>query len=371
MLILFKFNKVSKAKKIIVAPLDWGIGHATRCIPLIDAILSQGHEPIIAASGAPLTMLRGRFPALRWTDFPGHSPTYSRGNSLMPALLRQSPAMMRQMFADHRFISQYANTIQADGVISDNRFGAYSNEVPSVFITHQINLLMPNGFVWSQPLARAVNRHIIRKYDACWIPDYPGPDNLSGELSYPVDKSLHATNIGPLSRFSVSLNQYDDKQAPPHILVMLSGPEPQRTLFENIIIKRYSLTGEKVVVLRGLPGHASRPSAPSNIQCLNHAGDAEMAWLITHAGHIVARAGYSTIMDLFALGRKALLVPTPGQSEQAYLAKWHARNGDFTTVRQGDLVSSPLVFPDEKRPFVPLSEPSLLEARVSGWLRSL
>ncbi len=349
MLILFEKKFFLKAKRIIIAPLDWGIGHATRCIPIIEGLIRLGHKPLIAADGNPLRILKQRFPDTEWALFPAAGITYSNASSVANAVVKQLPRIVRQIKSDHLTINRLVQKFDADAVISDNRFGAYSNKAPSVFISHQLWLQMPAGMQWAAPFANFINHFVIGKYDCCWIPDMADGKILSGKLSHPPIKNVKTSYIGPLSRFADCQTSAANEQEKAGFLVMLSGPEPHRTSFENEIIRLFSGKEVKVWVLRALPDETPLPEHTSNILMFNHLEDDKIALMIRNANNIIARAGYSTLMDLVAMKRFALLVPTPGQPEQEYLAAYHQQQGGFTQMMQHEINTKTLNLPAKTR----------------------
>jgi UDP:flavonoid glycosyltransferase YjiC (YdhE family) len=329
-------------KTILIVPLNWGIGHASRCIPIVHALLAMKQRVVLAADGAPLALLRSTFPALPWLHFPSHEPHYGKGKSVVAPLLAQAPALLWQLVSDHRKVEQLVKECGADAVISDNRFGAYSSKVPSLFITHQVHLHLPKGMGWATKAAKVVNNMVASRYSACWIPDFGDERSLAGDLSHPPFQHLPTKYIGPLSRFATIEDHMEPEVV--DLLVMLSGPEPQRSIFEKEVLKQLDGFKGTVVIARAVPQGKSLPGVPKNVLLFNHIDDVRLKRLLLGAKTIVARAGYSTIMDLVALQRTALLVPTPGQSEQEYLGSWLGKKGYFMFAEQHnfDLRSAPM-----------------------------
>ncbi|MDP2236775.1 MAG: glycosyltransferase family protein [Bacteroidales bacterium] len=356
-------------KTILVCPLDWGIGHATRCVPIIKILTELNQRVIIAADGAPMALLEKAFPSLDFIKFPGFRPHYSKSNSQVFEVIKQIPGILKSIREDHFFLEKIVKQTKADAVISDNRFGAYSNEVESVFITHQLHIQTPKPLSAIKPLLDIVNKHSIKKYSSCWIPDFMDDDNLSGNLSRPVFKGIKTNYIGPLSRFSaLNIEKNPEKT---DLLIMLSGPEPQRSLLENILLYQLGYLQLKTTILRGLPDENTQPEATGNIEFLNHASDIKIASLIRNARFIVARAGYSTIMDLVALGKSATLIPTPGQTEQAYLAQYLSGKKRFNFMAQNDVNLSKII---EKEHVSVISEPFAMvntELHLRQWIKNL
>ena len=302
--------------KILVAPLNWGLGHATRCIPIIRHYLEQGNEVILGGDGDSLRLLQRTFPALRSINLPSLELRYTTNAQQRGFYLRAIWALIRFTIADYYYLRQALAIEHFDLVISDNRFGCFSREVRSVYITHQLYLVLPKRLRLLQPLARAVHACIYKRYAEVWVPDYADPfHNLSGELSHGGRFDRRAKYIGPLSRFT-PLHPLPDIH-----LALLSGLEPQRTIFEKEILQRYEHSSDSLLLVRGKISEPKTTIHKGNITIVPSISDTDLMHAAKHAHKIIARSGYSTIMDLEALGvlHKAEFHPTPGQSEQEYL----------------------------------------------------
>lgn len=301
-------------KRILVAPLDWGLGHATRCIPIVRELLSRNCEVILAGSGSSLALLKAEFPGLDYVVLPAYDPVYPRMGSMVSKMIRQIPKFIKTIHQEHQETEKLIRQKKIDVVIADNRYGCWSSAIPSVFITHQSNILMPKRFGWLQGLVRKLNISHMRKFTRCWIPDDP-TGWLSGELiSFgKIDAALNIDYIGALSRFAPSSPHVQKKY---DIVAICSGPEPQRTLLENLILPELKRSGYKYFLVRGLP--SAENQAHHNIADFLTAN--VLQTLIESADMVIARSGYSTIMDLQSLKKKAIFIPTPGQTEQEYLA---------------------------------------------------
>jgi uncharacterized protein (TIGR00661 family) len=306
-------------KKILICPLNWGIGHASRCVPLIQELLDLEQEIIIAADKAPLALLQSAFPTIETVRFPGFEPHYSSSNSQVLKTAMSIPRLVKSAVDDNNFVEQLVRVKGLDAVISDNRYGAYSRKVPSVFITHQLHIHLPLTLIGLRPLVNKLNKKYIRNYGSCWVPDFEDEPNLSGALSHPPLKGLNVKYIGPLSRFS--LEPIEEKEFSYDLLVMLSGPEPQRTLLEMKLIREINGLPLNVCILRGKPDYHRKLRQTERLHLHNHANDEQIRQLMQSSRLIISRPGYSTIMDLIAMQKKAFLVPTPGQTEQEYLAR--------------------------------------------------
>lgn len=349
--ITFAKNIFDLGKNILLCPLDWGLGHATRCVPIIKALSEQGHKVIIAADLEPLAFLQKEFPEADFIKFPGFKPRYSKGNSQVFKMMSLFPGALRDFRKDHEAIESIVKNYNIDAIISDNRFGCWSDLVHSVYISHQLNIQIPRGWRWATPIINIFNHHFINKYDELWIPDCDYKLSLSGRLSHPANVKIKTSYIGLLSRFS-SDNQEDEKKDTKH-LVILSGPEPQRTILEDIVLKQAAATNDKILILRAKPDNHDFPrNIPDNVTMFNHVDDDLFVELINSSENIICRGGYSSLMDLVRLNRNAYLIPTPGQTEQEYLCQHLGRLGYFNWCKQSgfqlDNVTTPNVKMREK-----------------------
>lgn len=329
--------------KYLVAPLNWGLGHASRCVPLVQRLLDEGHEVILGGDGESLTLLRRHFPKLRYTYLAPLNLRYSAGKSQVWAMLKALPKLLIWSIKDHLMLQALLREEHIDCIISDNRFGLYltakrsnspkdglASNSETVYITHQLHIKLPKGWRWAERIASRLHARVYTHYKKVWVPDYEDfAKSLAGELSHQDDVQRNDVRctieyIGPLSRFA-GISGYQDNGTPSYdIVAVLSGLEPQRTALEKEIIARYQNTKEQVLIVQGLMHRPSTRIKRANLTIVPTMGDAELMAAMKGAKHIIARSGYSTIMDLEALGvmEKAELIPTPGQTEQEYLAFW-------------------------------------------------
>ncbi len=306
--------------KILIAPLNWGLGHATRCVPIIRRELAAGNEVTIAADGYPLQFLRQEFPDLPYFELPSYPIRYSKGRSQVGAMLRFLPKLIRGIKRERRWLAELLRSEKFDKVISDNRFGLHNKEVQSVYITHQVMVKMPKPLRFLEKTGYLLHKNIIEKFDECLIPDYAENGGLSGDLSHKHPLPSNARFIGPLSRFEgmeilPSATHYDN-------IIILSGVEPQRTIFENEMMEKYRFSDEKTLLIRGLPVESVQIKKLGQLEIRSHADSAELAALLRNCHRIISRPGYSSVMDYETLRvlKKVQFHPTPGQTEQEYLA---------------------------------------------------
>lgn len=300
-------------KRILIAPLNWGLGHATRCIPIINALITRGFEPVIASNGEALMLLQKEFPLISSIELPGYNITYAKNAKLFKLkLLKDSPKLLKALRAEKKATDEIIDAHYIQGIISDNRLGVRSKKVPSVFMTHQLNVLSGNT-TW---LSTKMHQIFIKKFDVCWVPDTNSEPNLSGNLGHTDALEIPIEYIGPLSRFEPkSLDKVYD------IMVLLSGPEPQRSLLEEKLLAALKNTSKKVVFVKGVIEKEPSFKIIGNLTIYNFMTSSLLERTINESELIISRSGYTTIMDLAKLNKNAFFIPTPGQYEQEYLAK--------------------------------------------------
>lgn len=319
------------AVKILVAPLDWGLGHATRCIPIIHKLTSLGCQVILAGDGRIKPLLTREFPLLQFLELPGYHIRYSGGKWKMPfRIAQQIPSILKSIKVEHDWLQNAAQEYGIQGIISDNRYGLHHDSLPTVFMTHQLRIQTPLGSFFTDQL-QEINYSYINKFSFCWIPDNGGSHNLAGKLSHPREwPAVPLRYLGPLSRMKGGKTPTDE-----NILIILSGPEPQRTQLENLFTEESRESKLKVTMVLGLPGEiVEKTNFPSNMEVFNHLPTAELDEKISKASIVISRCGYSTVMDLAAMNKKSILIPTPGQTEQEYLASHLMENNYALCIPQ-------------------------------------
>lgn len=322
---------MKKEPKILVCPLNWGLGHATRIVPIVKQLNNQNFDVWVAASGDSLIFLKKQFPKLNYIDFPNYKVKYSSSDSQALKFLLAIPKIIIGTLKEHYQINKIIKDNNFAVVISDNRYGLWNRLAYNVFITHQLNIKLPNSFKIFESILMLLVRKIINNYDECWIPDYKGEYSIAGELVHPSSlKNLHY--IGLLSRYK-NQTEVEPEEKEIDLLYVLSGPEPQRTIFEELICKQLTNNKDRVAVVRGTSSKRKQGYSFPVYDLLN---SEELLSLIIKSEIIVCRSGYSSIMDLIALNKKALLIPTPGQTEQEYLAEYLKNKGLFNFVKQNN-----------------------------------
>ena len=315
--------------KVLVAPLDWGLGHATRCIPIIKELIELNCEVVIAADYHIYFLLKNEFPSTVFLRLRGYEMEYSRNkNWLYLKLLRQAPGLLWNIQMEHKWLDKVIEQYNIDAVVSDNRFGMHSKKVPCIYITHQLLIKTGNSFI--EKIAQKIHAYFIKKYKICWVPDRK-QNGLAGALSHPKKVDSIVKYIGPLSRF----RKIENMEKKFDLLVSISGPEPQRSIWEKAILSELKNYEGTVLILRGLPNDAHEINLPnSRIKMVNHLPAAELNLALEQSEIVISRSGFTTIMDLVKLKKNAILVPTPGQTEQEYLAKFLMKKGFFYSTTQ-------------------------------------
>ena len=318
-----------KKHKVFISPLNWGLGHATRCIPIIRYFLKNGWDVVIGAEEPGYTLLQKEFPDLLMIHFPGIRVTYSHKIPVAFKLLLQAPRILLNIFSEHLRLQKIIDAYRIDLVVSDNRYGLWTNKIPSIFMTHQLHIRPPKSLRVAGPFILRLNKYFIRRFTRIWVPDFFGALSVAGALSQPpIHKSTDY--IGTLSRFS--------KRGEPVIfdfLIIISGPEPQRTVFEEKVRQSLHQVQSNGIVVRGVPQAVKPYEIHSGTEIFSHLTGKKLEKIANQARTIICRSGYSTVMDLLAIGKPAVFVPTPGQTEQEYLAEYLMGNS-FIKMNQKD-----------------------------------
>jgi UDP-N-acetylglucosamine transferase subunit ALG13 len=311
--------------RILVTPLNWGLGHATRCIPMI-RVLEQTATVMLASDGEALDLLRAEFPHLPAFELPAYKVRYGPGN-LIWNVAKQTPRILYAIVAEYQATQQLVRTHQIDGILSDNRYGCRSPKANSVIMTHQLHLNIPNRIV--KKGTDKLLQQIMAPFDAIWIPDVESTPNLSGGIS-------HGTPVHPVTRFTGILTRMKAAPAPKQydVAVVLSGPEPQRSILEQKLMDEALNLPLKFLFVRGKTNLQQQYKPADHITVTSYLTSTALNDVMNASDYIVCRSGYSTLMDLAAIGKKAILIPTPGQPEQEDLAAELAAQGMFVAQQQ-------------------------------------
>jgi predicted glycosyltransferase len=316
--------------KILIAPLDWGLGHATRCIPVISELIKQGDEVIIAADGSIESLLRKEFPEIKFIKLHGYKIKYSSFFPMSLAMLILLPQLAVKIIREHLWLKNFIHVYNTDVIISDNRFGLWNKKIHSVYITHQVMIKCPQWLRFMEPLLYRVNKFFISHYDECWIPD--DVNKLSGDLSHKYPVPPNAKFIGTLSRWKEKKIPSPKKKY--DIIGILSGPEPQRSSLEKLLVRELGHSEMNSLLVLGKPTEQAEQKINGKVSLVSHLDAEKMFDAISSADLVISRPGYSSIMDFLALKKNALFIPTPGQTEQEYLAGYLFDKKMFFSIAQ-------------------------------------
>lgn len=363
---------------VLISPLSWGFGHAGRMIPLAVELQRRGARIIFAADGPLLQMVQRDVPGITPVEIPGLRMRYSRSLPQYICIFLQLPHIIASAVRDHRTLRRLVSEYNPSVIISDNRFGFYNRRVFSAYVTHQLRIPFPGPLRFMEPLAMWMHRVIINRFDLCLVPDYPGSVNLSGRLSHGLRLPRKVIFSGPLSRFSTPDAREPDGRDPgvrnpdrpepdgtvhdgteqnitepatpdqSHpVCLLLSGPEPQRTLLLKKINE--TLSGFRMVVLTATPLPLFINETPPGIRVIIAPDAAAMRRELLSSSLVIARSGYSSVMELVSLGKGAVIIPTPGQPEQEYLGRHLNGMLGFVTISQHNLNKLPAVVHERTR----------------------
>ncbi|WP_290797692.1 glycosyltransferase [Flavihumibacter sp. UBA7668] len=348
--------------------MEWGLGHASRCLPLLNYLINNCKaDLVVAANGSQADLIRESFPAIKIVHPPSYTIRYHKNRAGTIARLAFSlPHLAQQIKAENQWLRDYALNNPPDAIISDNRYGFRHPSIPSYLITHQLAVKTPFGKAVDALVRKQVYRY-IEQFTACWVPDFEKIDrSLAGELSHPAQlPAIPVHYIGPLTRIHAAepgrslphlINSQLENGRNIQLLVILSGPEPQRSMLETKILEQWSKEpGKSLVLVRGLPEQVSGNQDHSHIQpelllpnswVINHLSSPDLSQAIANASIILTRSGYSSVMDLIPNHKNLWMIPTPGQTEQEYLANYLSKKGLIRTVNQNQLSLEEILSPN-------------------------
>jgi hypothetical protein len=309
-----KLHRIAASEKILIAPLDWGLGHATRLVPIVLSALQAGHEVHLGVSGGAGTWLSRRFPLLQTHVLPSYAIAYLPSLSFVGNMRRQAWAIHGVQHREKQALQTLQKKIAFDKVISDNRYGLFHEDTENILLTHQI---YPRASFLTQRLLRSYIHHRLRRFDQCWVPDFEPIDaSLSGELSHGQAPPMPLRFIGPQSRFG-----WLQKSKPVYQkVILLSCPEPLRTAWENHLVATMQRAHEKIALItHGAHIGGEHQKTMGAIDVYYGLSDERICAILAASEEVICNAGYSTLMDMHAWGIVPAVFATPGQTEQEYL----------------------------------------------------
>ncbi len=307
-------------------------------IPVAKKLTESGHKVFIGSGEEHLAFFQNELHGITCVHFPGFNPGYSKFLPQYITILFKTPLLLFHIISEHHRLNAIIRDHSIDTVISDNRFGLWNRKVRTAYFTHMPLIPFPKPFRFLEFTGIMLHSYIIRKYDFCFIPDLPGELNVSGRLSHGLKLPPTVRYTGILSRFSLPVrNSSVHTASSPYNLVILSGPEPQRDIFKRKVLELLRNTGSATIILEGKPEKSGKIVRSDNFTFFSHLSSGEMQKMISGSETIITRAGYSSIMELISLNRSAMLIPTPGQTEQEYLAGYLSDRGWFSSCRQGNM----------------------------------
>lgn len=320
---------IKNVKNILIAPLDWGLGHTTRCVPLIRYILQLGHNVLFAGNESQRAYMQATIPGITCLHLDGYNVSYTQNaNTFMLKIMQQVPSILRVIKEEYKWLKKIVAEHNIDAVISDNRYGLYHTNIPCVIMTHQLQVLSGKGWLVDE-LVRRVHSNYLEKFDECWVVDVPEQPGLAGKLSHPDKLPANCKYMGLLSQLQPT---QEDKNG--YLLVLLSGPEPQRGMLSATLWAKLSDYNGRVVFVEGNKDAVEPTSIPGHITYYKLLTHDRLEATLNGADLVICRSGYSTVMDLVRLRKKAILIPTPGQTEQQYLAENLQERNWFMTKPQ-------------------------------------
>ncbi|SFT68105.1 conserved hypothetical protein [Lishizhenia tianjinensis] len=314
---------------VLFSPLNWGLGHVSRSVPLLKQLIEQGNEIIVCCNLDQEDFYRAYFPELWYVSHKGYPFKFEGKGSFMKDVFVNYFQLKHRLDVELEEVKALVKVFTPDIIISDQRFGFRHRKVKSVIISHQLRLNLPKYAF----LGQWINKRFLKKFDEVWVPD--DELNLSGDLS--VSKLAHK-RIGILSRFQ---HEVETQAVKYKYLVIVSGPMPYAKDFLLEMSERLSVCEGKHAVIAGLDAF-DYEATKDNVDVYYQPNQEWMERLFGEAEIVISRSGYSTLMDLIRLKRKAILIPTKGQSEQEYLAKHNAQRKQFTFVTEEEFKNYPL-----------------------------
>jgi uncharacterized protein (TIGR00661 family) len=317
--------------KIIYGVCSWGLGHATRSLPVIRKLIKEGEELTIISHGRSLQLLKDELgEGLDYIEIPDYPMLLSKNSrQFMAKSVIYWPAFLKRMRKGWKSLKKILETKKCNCIFSDARYEIYNRHIPSYFMSHQMRIMNPLRIGMFERGSELFNSFFFRRYAGVIVPDYK-EDSLSGDLSH----NLKRIDESKLNYIGV-LSDFEKKKVKKDIdyLISISGPEPQRTIFEKKILSQIDQLSGKIVVTLGKTENKDK-FRKKDVETYSFLSKEERQNFLNRSNMVISRSGYSTILDLAVIGTKALMVPTPGQIEQEYLGWYHNKKNTFYSINQ-------------------------------------
>src|SRR5690554_15997 len=346
-------------KVVLIGVLNWGMGHASRSVPVIEAVLRYGADVVIASMGASKTFLEQRFPHVNVLEIPDREISYGKSGAAI-GLLKRSFQQQKINKDQYAWLTQNAEDLGITHIISDNLYGFNNPTIPSAIITHQVGIVSP--FFKSR-----FDKYMaswLSKFNEVWIPDEPGEFSLAGKMLANAFYDGKLFYLGHISRFRKMPAAEKDID----YLAILSGPEPQRTFLENKIAKKLNKLPGRHVIVRGRIDSDTIPTS-DKIEYYSFLHEKRLENFISCCKVVICRSGYTSILDMVQMDAKACFIPTPQQPEQKYLAKRMKQKGWFHAVSQKDFGIKDLQKAAEQSTFQPSDFREKMDGVIYNFLR--
>ncbi len=320
--------------KLIYGICSWGLGHATRSLPIIRKLIKENNEITIISDGRSLELLKKELnETVKYINIPDYPMLISENSrQFIAKSIIYWPLFIKKMESGLQKLTKIVKKNHYDLIISDGRYDIYNKKIPSYFISHQMRIMNPLRIKSLETGSEIYNKFFFKRFREVIIPDFK-EDNLSGDLSHNLKKiDINKLNyVGVLSDFKKKNIKKDID-----FLISISGPEPQRTIFEKKIFSQINYLNGNIVITLG-KSDENKDINEGSIKIYSFLNKDEREDFLNRSKLIISRSGYSTLLDLAVLGSKSLMIPTPGQVEQEYLSYYHNQKGTFYSVKQNNI----------------------------------
>ena len=319
---------------VIYGVCSWGLGHATRSLPVLRKLLDEGNNVTVIGHDRSLKLLQNELGKnVEYHDIPDYPMLLSENTrQFLAKSTVYWPIFIKKIESGLQQLSKLVSKKPYDIIISDARYDMYSKKIPSFFISHQMRIMNPLRIKMFESGSELFNLFFFKRFSGVMVPDYKD-DDISGDLSHNLKRidedKLHY--IGVLSDFQKKKVKKDIDY-----FISISGPEPQRSMLEKKLLSQVQQLEGNIVITLGKSEKISQTKT-RGITMYSFLTKEKREELLNRAKMVISRSGYSTILDLAVIGTKALMTPTPGQIEQEYLAEYHNKKGTFYSVNQNDI----------------------------------